>query len=109
MLQNQPQICDFGASIHTNQQRKTCTGTKIFQSPEQILGQPYDKRVSLFLSSSHGQVDVWALGIVCYELLYGKNPFEDLDDEKTKKAILNVDIHYPPIVSLSAIQFMKRV
>lgn len=31
----------------------------------------------------HAQVDVWAVGVLCYELLVGKPPFEVEDPKET--------------------------
>lgn len=45
--------------------RDTLCGTLDYLSPEMIRGEKYDE-----------SVDIWAIGIIMYELLVGKPPFE---------------------------------
>lgn len=57
-------LSDFGWSIYSDQSRKTFCGTLDYISPEQLLGSYYDYRI-----------DIWSIGILCFELLAGKLPF----------------------------------
>ena len=59
---------DFGISRQlqtTNAMALTACGTPYFMPPEVFLGKPYDHRA-----------DVWAVGVVLYELIMLKKPFE---------------------------------
>jgi tetratricopeptide (TPR) repeat protein len=56
-------------------------GTPHYMSPEQIKDEPIDHRA-----------DLYALGIVCYEMLAGQVPF----DGATTHAILYAQAHNPP-------------
>jgi len=38
-------------------------------------------------------VDVWSIGVLAYELMMGKAPFEDPNKQKTKSLIINVKNH----------------
>ena len=49
-----------------------------------ILGEFHDEKV-----------DLWSLGVLCYEFLAGKPPFETESHQETYKRILNVDIRWP--------------
>jgi len=63
----QPFLADFGvARIETSTltQAGTTVGTLSYMSPEQVKGQTVDKRS-----------DIFALGVILYELLTGKKPF----------------------------------
>jgi hypothetical protein len=57
-------------------------GTKFYMAPEQILAD----------SASIGRAsDVWALGVIIYELLTRHRPFEGSDDEELLKQICGQD------------------
>src|SRR5262249_54085913 len=56
-------------------------GTPYYMSPEQALGQPTDARA-----------DVYSLGIILFELVMGKPPF----DGPTQMAVLYEHIQTPP-------------
>lgn len=57
-------ICDFGWSISTNIMRGTFCGTPLYVSPELLKRKNYNNKI-----------DVWSVGILTYELLFGKVPF----------------------------------
>ena len=62
-------IVDFGLAKLAGQAGLTDTGitlgTVAYMSPEQLDGQPVD-----------GRTDLWALGVMLYEMLAGRRPFE---------------------------------
>ncbi|EDO16991.1 hypothetical protein Kpol_1065p3 [Vanderwaltozyma polyspora DSM 70294] len=90
---NQIKLTDFGWSIYNpnNQKRKTLCGTIDYLSPELISSREYDENV-----------DVWALGILTYELVVGAPPFEEDTKEQTYKRIAKSDLKFPPNVSSEA-------
>ena len=53
-------------------------GTAAYMSPEQARGQTVDKRA-----------DIWAFGVVLYELLTGRGPFADEDIAGTLAAVIH--------------------
>ena len=58
-------LCDFGwsaESIHTS--RNTFCGTYEYMAPEMLFGSSYNYHV-----------DIWALGVLLYELVHGHAPF----------------------------------
>jgi eukaryotic-like serine/threonine-protein kinase len=62
-------ILDFGVALRTGATRLTqagvAVGTVFCMAPEQVKGLSLDART-----------DIWALGVVMYEMLTGKHPFE---------------------------------
>ncbi len=83
-----PKIIDFGIAkvnqdIGTNvlSHFGSIMGTLQYMSPEQIDGKPVD-----------GRADVWAMGVMLYEMLTGERPFEG----ESAGAILNSILTKPP-------------
>ncbi|KAJ2745695.1 rim15, signal transduction response regulator [Coemansia sp. BCRC 34301] len=64
-------------------QQKHALGTPDYIAPESILGLESGK-----------SVDWWALGIICYEFLFGIPPFHDETPEKVFSNILSADIDF---------------
>ena len=94
-------IADFGWSVHAgNDRRNTLCGTLDYLPPEMVEGVPH----------SH-QVDVWSLGVLCYEFLYGVPPFEAAGHSDTYRRILKVDLHFPekPHVSEGAKDLIRKL
>ncbi|KAK4871941.1 hypothetical protein RN001_016065 [Aquatica leii] len=90
---------DFGWSVHTpSSSRKTMCGTVDYLPPEMVQGKIYGTHV-----------DNWCLGILCYEFLVGKPPFESRSNEETYARIENVDINYPCHVPAGAIDLISKL
>jgi aurora kinase B len=81
-------LSDFGWSVHApSSRRKTMCGTLDYLPPEMIAGKTYNE-----------YVDHWCVGVLCYEFLVGRPPFESADTEGTYTRIQNVDLHFPECV-----------
>jgi serine/threonine protein kinase len=63
-----------------------------------IEGQLHDERV-----------DHWSLGILMYEFLVGKPPFEAETNTETYRRITKVDLHFPAFVSDGAKDLISKV
>ncbi|XP_039286523.1 aurora kinase B isoform X2 [Nilaparvata lugens] len=82
-------IADFGWSVHApSSRRNTVCGTLDYLPPEMISGKKHGK-----------EVDIWSLGVLCFELLTGKPPFETSTYEGTYRRILAVQYTIPDYVS----------
>ena len=79
-------IADFGWSVHAQtSSRKTFCGTLDYLPPEIGENVQHDYRA-----------DVWELGVLCYEFLVGKAPFEAQNEAGTYRRIQKVELKFPP-------------
>ncbi|MCG8403981.1 MAG: serine/threonine-protein kinase [Phycisphaerales bacterium] len=101
----QPKILDFGVARATDSDIKTTTlqtdvgqliGTIPYMSPEQVAGDP---------SAVDVRSDVYALGVICYELLTGQLP-HDLHNKTIPEAARVIQDEDP--ASLSSINRFFR-
>ena len=61
-------LCDFGWAVNKKSKedlRTTFCGTPLYLSPELLSGAKYDEKV-----------DIWAIGVLTYELLLEDSPFQ---------------------------------
>lgn len=64
-------------------------GTLDYLPPEMVVDQPHDNKV-----------DIWGLGILCYEFICGYPPFEADDQKKTYERIRKIDLKFPEFLSV---------
>nr|AML79617.1 putative LOV domain-containing protein [Neurachne munroi] len=65
-------------------------GTEEYIAPEVITGAPHTSAI-----------DWWALGILLYEMLYGRTPFRGKNRKKTFYNILHKDLTFPSSIPVS--------
>lgn len=77
-------ILDFGLAKLTRGTLLTnpgsTLGTTAYMSPEQALGDEVDRRT-----------DIWSLGVVTYEMITGRRPFDSDYDQALVYSIINVE------------------
>ena len=85
----QVKVIDFGVAKAASNQLRTNVGQMkgkvAYMAPEQALGDPVDRRT-----------DVFALGVVLYQLLTGKHPFRGDNEFATLGRIRNKEPIEPP-------------
>jgi len=81
-LDGEIKIGDFGWSVHAP--RSTLCGTLDYLSPEMIEGKEHTHLV-----------DVWSVGVLLYEFLVGKPPFETDGHAETYRAICRAVVEWP--------------
>ncbi|XP_053106151.1 aurora kinase A isoform X2 [Hemicordylus capensis] len=92
-------IADFGWSVHApSSRRSTLCGTLDYLPPEMIEGRTHDEKV-----------DLWSLGVLCYEFLVGKPPFEAKTYQETYRAISKVDYRFPSFVTEGAKDLISKL
>lgn len=64
-------ICDFGLAKNKKGNTKiyTVCGSPLYMAPEMFIDKSYDDTV-----------DIWSIGIIMYEMLYGNNPLYKIKD-----------------------------
>jgi serine/threonine protein kinase len=86
-----PKITDFGLARLENRSRLTLPGTIMgtitAMAPEQLMAEDAD-----------GRTDIWALGVLLYEMLTGVRPFERPSMDRTMQAILHETPPAPHVV-----------
>jgi serine/threonine protein kinase/formylglycine-generating enzyme required for sulfatase activity/pimeloyl-ACP methyl ester carboxylesterase len=95
-------ILDFGLAKRADQSGLTQTGVVIgtiaYMSPEQLNGIEADQRS-----------DLWAAGVVFYEMLTGRSPFGDKHDVVLMQAILNEEPLPAPGIPTGLQSVVKRL
>lgn len=91
-------LSDFGWLVRTSLKRSTICGTLDYLPPEMIEAKAHD-----------AAVDVWLLGVLVYELLVGRPPFEESDKNTTYRRIVKVDLRFPPWVDADAADLIRRL
>ncbi|KAI1297276.1 SNF-related serine/threonine-protein kinase [Halotydeus destructor] len=96
-------LIDFGFSNQWDEGQKlrTSCGSLAYSAPEILLGNRYDG----------DKVDIWGLGCILYILLYGSNPFMQINDSETLIRILDCSFTTPsrPNVSEAAVELIKAL
>ncbi|GJD08977.1 Aurora kinase A [Galdieria sulphuraria] len=86
---NELKIADFGWSVYApDSRRQTLCGTLDYLAPEMIEGQQHDEAV-----------DIWGLGVLMYEFLVGRPPFEASGQHETYSRITKVELNIPENIS----------
>eukprot|EP00871_Galdieria_phlegrea_P000432 jgi/Galph1/138/GphlegSOOS_G4872.1 len=92
-------IADFGWSVYTpDSRRMTLCGTLDYLAPEMIEGQRHNEAV-----------DIWGLGVLMYEFLVGRPPFEAADHQETYQKIVKAELHVPEYISNDARDLLSRL
>jgi aurora kinase len=84
-LHGEIKLADFGYAVHSDSNmRSTVCGTLDYLAPEVAVMMPNPGQSDEFYTNA---VDRWSLGVLMYELLVGKPPFEMKSSEKTHRKI----------------------
>mmetsp|Transcript_9745 Transcript_9745/g.27861 ORF Transcript_9745/g.27861 Transcript_9745/m.27861 type:complete len:729 (-) Transcript_9745:367-2553(-) len=106
---------DFGLAINLATDTPVSrVGTLDYMAPE-VLAMPTPQQIQdegldvSTLSGYNEKVDVWALGVLVYELLAGRPPFEVEDPDQTAMLIMHANLeHFPPQMGPYATSFISQ-
>ena len=86
----------FCMTSSADQKFKTMCGTLDYLPPEMVRQVEYNSKV-----------DNWTVGVLCYELLVGKPPFEAESQNETYRKIVNTEYDFPDHVTERARDLIK--
>jgi serine/threonine protein kinase len=84
--QGRPLLTDFGIATASGESSVLIAGTLPYMAPEQLGDDP---------AKGDPRTDIWSLGVVLYELLTGKLPFDDPSPAKLSEQI-RTHVPLPP-------------
>ncbi len=101
--QGNPYITDFGLAMHEREQlflpKQRC-GTPHYMPPEQVAG--LTRRLD-------GRSDIWSLGVILYELLTKRKPFQGTDEQEIYDQIEHNDPRPPRQVDPTIDRELQRI
>ena len=98
-----PRVADFGLAVEEKLQRLLegqCRGTPAYMSPEQVRGKTHHL---------DGRADIWSLGVMLYEMLAGRRPFQNGDVWQLFDEIEHRDPKPPRMIDDSVPEPLERI
>lgn len=98
-IKGELKVADFGWSVHApSSRRNTLCGTLDYLPPEMINGNTHDHTV-----------DLWGLGVLCYECLVGIPPFLAKSYNETYMKIRKAQYTFPEFLSEGAKDLISKL
>mmetsp|Transcript_32349 Transcript_32349/g.58745 ORF Transcript_32349/g.58745 Transcript_32349/m.58745 type:complete len:717 (-) Transcript_32349:165-2315(-) len=91
-------IGDFGWCAATNVLRTTFCGTMDYLAPEMIQGTGHDHTL-----------DIWSVGILLYEMMVGRPPFQSTNHTMLIERILRIAINFPVTLPPPVVDLVSRL
>lgn len=91
-------ICDLGWCGKGGESRKTFCGTLDYMAPEMVRGQAHSY-----------EVDIWALGVLLYEMLHGYAPFEGMREVEKIQNIVQGKLKFEEGISEEAKNLIQKM
>mmetsp|Transcript_55548 Transcript_55548/g.102775 ORF Transcript_55548/g.102775 Transcript_55548/m.102775 type:complete len:635 (-) Transcript_55548:111-2015(-) len=91
-------IADFGWCAMTTTLRTTFCGTLDYLAPEMIQG-----------SGHNHTLDIWSAGVLLYEMMVSRPPFQSTNHGQLIIKILSLDLKFPAFISKEAADLVRRL
>ncbi len=101
--QGQPHVADFGLAVHESARldRKGARfGTPPMMAPEQVRGEGH---------RLDGRTDIWAMGVMMYQMLVSQRPFTATDQHELFNEIETLDPRPPRQIDRSVPRELERI
>ena len=104
ILSSEIKITDFNASYYPNKSEpKTAIGTIPNMAPEVIKKRVFSQVKECDYDN---KIDIWSLGTICYEMLFGKSLFGNEKNYENFNNIINANFNIPKTISPQARSFL---
>ena len=96
-------LADFGWSVHApSNRRQTMCGTLDYLPPEMLARggdsrSPNNRNKNMNTVTYDNKIDIWSVGILAYEFVVGKPPFETGSHRQTHDKIRQLDYKFPSL------------
>ena len=97
---NHAKLTDFGWSnyMEGDTKRTTVCGTPVYLAPEIINNMGHDEHV-----------DIWCIGVLLFELIVGRPPFNGETEQKVRYNILKMKINWPSNMDSDAADLITKI
>ena len=97
---NHAKLTDFGWSnyMEGEMKRTTICGTPVYLAPEIINKTGHDEHV-----------DIWCIGVLLFELIVGRPPFNGQTDQIVRYNIINMRINWPRNIDRDAMDLISKI
>jgi serine/threonine protein kinase len=104
-----PVLVDFGIASRHNETPHVFAGTLRYAAPEvveRLMNIRANYRTTMSQQANHLMADVWAFGVMAYELMTGRHPFEPYSNDEELAARI---LHSPPTPMHGTPQEIQRI
>ncbi len=101
--QGRPYVADFGLAVHESVRslhKGARFGTRFMMAPEQVRGEGH---------RLDGRTDIWAIGVMLYELLVKQKPFAARSEEELFNEIETLDPRPPRQIDRQVPRELERI